>query len=1514
MRRLLKWTEPKAKKYYSLTHPQKRIWYTEQISSQKGLFNLGGILRIKGKIDIVAMEKAVRLMIERNDALRLSILMNQNGEPMQYLRDLDDYRMPYYDLSNQADPSKKAQALIEEKTAELLPVGEFVQCILIKIAADDYLYLQKCHHIVCDGWAFALIKQELEICYRHFLTGEKISELPPSYLKFLEDEANYRTSSRFEKHRQFWLASLENFRPAVSLSRKQKGSKAVTGKRYTWQLTSQIKKQIDQFVTQSSASVYAFFLTLLFTYIYRFTRVEDIIIGTPVLNRANARQKATVGMFVSTMPFRVQLTPESTFAEFLKLIANKQKRYYRNQKYPMDRLVKDLQLSKQGNPKLFEISLSYQNSNYEQSFFGYPIKLHWQFNGYVENPLTIHINDRMDQGELVIDFDYAIDAFTHLEIVQIAKHLIQMATEVLVNPHERLKNIQYLAPEEINQIVYQWNQTTVDYPGNQKTICQIIEEQVKKTPEQIAVIFGEQQLTYQKLNNLANQLAKELLATGIGPDQIVGLLTERSLETIVGIFGILKAGGAYLPIEVNSPEKRCLLILEDSQCNLLLTQSFLEASISKNYSGRVLFLDDFLHEAKEEEMNMATNATPDNLVYVIYTSGSTGQPKGVMIENRGLTNYIYWAKDYYCQDGESSFPLYSSLAFDLTVTSIFIPLVTGKTIYLIGNQRGNLIEQIIEDDLVKIVKLTPAHLSLIVDDDHQNSSITKFILGGDALPTELARDAIQSFSDKLEIFNEYGPTETVVGCMIYKFDQDEELSSVPIGKPINNTQIYLLDEYLQPVPIGAVGEIYISGDGVARGYLNRPELTAEKFFANPFIPGKRMYKSGDLGRFRLDGNLEYLGRVDTQVKIQGYRIEMGEVEVALSRHPGVKSGVVDVRFDDSGNKFLVGYFVSDRELTVGNLRSQLSTILAEYMIPKYFIQIPEIPLTINGKVNRTALPTPSNHLAIESEYVVPTNTLEKVIADIWVEVLGLEKVGINDNFFELGGDSIKAIQISARLKNHNFSCQVQDIFSYPTISQLALKTTTLEKQIRAEQGIVSGEVNLTPIISWFFSLKLKNPNYYQQSVILNLSSDIQLPILSQAWQLVIAHHDALRLNWDYSTEKLYHQNEYLDRQLVIPVFDLSGLSFEDQKREIVKLSGEIKGSFYLEDSLLIKLVVFDLGKKQRKLFITAHHLIIDGVSWRILLKDLSESYHQFRKKGSAKLPLKTTSFQEWASLLSNYSRAEDLQKEIVYWNDVLAKYIPLEEINEDDYETIAETVKRKIVLNPKETAALLGSANEAYKTRINELLITGLALTISAWVEREFISIWLEGHGREEINVEIDLTRTIGWFTSLYPVNLDLRGFNELGNQIKSLKEQLRQIPQKGLGYGLLKYFTSELSPVRQDLPGIVFNYLGRFDQDLETELFAFADQFTGPEISPVNQRTNLLEINALIIENQLEIEINFSSQRYQSDLIAEMLNNYLHKLREIIAHCSDISNYGFTPSDFETVNLSQEELDQLFC
>lgn len=1513
---MITWREPEQKTFFPLTHPQKRIWYTEQIHPGTGMFNIGGVLRIKGKIDPAVMEKTVRLMVERNAALRLRII-NIDGEPRQYVREVADFQLPFYDFSREADPETAAWEWMRQETARAFPEGEMVASYFLKLGEEDYIYLQKCHHAISDGWSFALKEKELDHYYSALVNGHELGGVPPSYLEFLQDEAEYRESNRFQKNRDFWLERFQNIPQAVTPSPKTDSSRQAAGVRYRVLLDEETTRRVNEYVKATGSSVYTFFTAVYFTYLYRVSGSTDIIIGTPVLNRGNARQKETIGMFVSTMPFRVLIDEEVTFAAFLKTILDEQRAYYRHQRYPMDLLVKDLELARRGNQKLFEVSLSYQNSTYQPYFNGsYPIELDWIFNGFEENSLTVHINDRMEKGELIIDFDYALDAFDQSDIERLSNHLLQLVQAVLDEPGQELWQIPYMSPSERERVTRIWNETEAGYPAD-KCIHQLIEEQVERTPEAPAVVYEGQNLSYRQLNGMANALAKWLKNQGIGPDRVVGLLADRTGEAVAAILGVLKAGGAYLPIDPDYPADRITFMLEDTQSRVLMTQSHLQNHIPVHYTGEILYIDRFFAEVQGDPDNPEPLATPENLCYLIYTSGSTGKPKGVMVEHRGLTNYIWWGQGYYTPDCPANFALYSTLSFDLTVTSIYMPLVKGSTIYVFGNDRENLISRVIKCPAVNIAKLTPAHLALIKEEDNSASSVRKLILGGEELKSDICRAAVESFGGRLEIYNEYGPTETVVGCMIYRYDPEDRRSAVLIGRPVANARIYILDKYLQPVPVGVTGEIYIGGDGVTRGYLNRPELTEERFLSDPFQPGKRIYRSGDLGRFLADGNIEYLGRIDTQVKIRGYRIEIGEVESMLLQMPGVSDAVVTARIDRTGSKYLAGYFVAGQEITVGELRAHLLQTLPEYMVPSAFVQMESIPLNQNGKVERSALPEPEAHLTAV-EYVAPTSEKEEIIAQVWAEVLGREQVGLNENFFELGGDSIKAIQVSTRLKNRGIQCQVQDIFTYHTVGQVALHATDDVAEIQAEQGLLSGEVPQTPIQQWFLARNLHNVDHWNQSVLLDLAPAVAIPALEAAFRALVEQHDALRLNYHAETGRLVYESRYLEQSFDLPVVELQSYTRAEQDEKLAAYGESLKAGFRLQDSLLIKAAVFELGVRGRRLLITIHHLAVDGISWRILLADLADYIAQYQRQGSIARLQKTSSYREWAKALLEYSTTDALHKEIPYWEEVLAgsRQIPtdLPGAEPADFGTAALSGVARAALSEEETAQLLTSANEAYNTQINDLLLTGLALACQDWTGQPQTAIRLEGHGREELFAQLDISRTVGWFTSIYPALLDLRGSGGLAEAIKGIKEQLRKVPRRGIGYGIVKYLTRHPFSVDEEgVAGMLFNYLGQFDQELQNDLFGYAFEASGAEIGAANRRNSLMEWNCMVVRGSLEITVSYSANRLCRETVESLLENYLTRIREIIRHCNSGENYGFTPSDFDTVELSQEDLDELF-
>lgn len=1512
---MIKWREPVQKKLFSLTHPQKRIWYTEQLNPETGLYNIGGFIRIKGNIDLAVIEQAFVKLYERNDALRLTIV-EDDGEYKQYLRDVEEYSLRYYDFSKEQNPMQIAYQWMEKETAKLFPEGELCENVMLKLADDDFIWYAKCHHTISDGWTCALLVRDLDNCYQQVLTGiESDQPTPPSYLEYIEDEKKYKSSKRFQKNRDFWLENMQNVPQAVTLSLKRQISRTMKGKRYSIFIEQSTTDHIKNFVTQSGTSVYIFFMTVLFTYMYRMTGEKDMVIGTPVLNRSSSRQKKTIGMFVSTMPFRVNIDDELTFAEFQKMILQNQKRYYRNQQYPMDLLIKDLQLAQKGNNKLFDISLSYQNSSTKELFNGSPIEFNWVFNGSEENSLTIHINEWMNQGTLRIDFDYAVDVFGQEDIEQLARRFINITKQVLNESDLPLDQIEYMDQEEKDMLLSR-NNIQVDYP-KEKTITQLFEEQVERTPDKIAVVFEGQKLTYRELNEKANQLARVLRAKGVSRDQVVGLMVDKSLKMMIGVLAIIKAGGAYLPIDIDYPDNRIEYMLNDSQARILLTHQNTIPGI--DFNGEIINLSNPQYDNQDvtnlEQINQA-----HDLIYIIYTSGSTGKPKGVMIEHRNVVRLLFNDKFQFDFSEKDTWTMFHSYCFDFSVWEMYGPLLYGGRLIVIPKMVARDPEkflEILKQEQVTVLNQTPsAFYNLInaelAEQDHR-LQIRYVIFGGEALNPIKLKDWKEKYPTT-QLINMYGITETTVHVTFKEItDHEIEHNISNIGKPIPTLTTYVMDANLKLLPIGVPGELCVGGDGVARGYLNRPELTEIKFLPNPYRPEERIYRSGDLVQMLTNGEMEYLGRIDHQVKIRGFRIELGEIESKLLNHPKIKEAIVMARENEDGDKYLCAYFMADQQTAVVELRKYLSKDLPDYMIPAYFIQLEEIPLTRNGKVNRKALPEPDHEINHGEEYVAPRNDVEEVLVQIWQEVLGVKQVGINDNFFALGGDSIKAIQISSRLQRYNLKLEVQKLFQNPNIADLSDYVQLVTKE--TDQSTVEGEVNLTPIQNWFFAKNLTDQHHFNQSVILFNEKGFKEDWIAQVFLKIVEHHDALRMIYQTEGSKIQQINQGIKENL----FDLYVYNFRNEDNYELLIDEEahkLQGSINLTAGPLVKLGLFQT-KAGDYLLIAIHHLVIDGVSWRILFEDFATGYQQLEKGEEIRFPLKTTSYQKWAEQLISYANSEELLHEMGYWRqleEVEPISLPYDhQINADQKKDSGLVA---VSLSSEETELLLKEVHRAYNTEINDILLAALAVTLREWSQEEKILINLEGHGREEIIEDVDVNRTIGWFTSIYPVLIDLPNTADPGEMIKRTKERLRAIPNKGVGYGILKYLTSDKYKKEMKLtlhPEVSFNYLGQFDQEVNADIFSIANIAKGHDMSLSGERFHTLDIVGIIKDDRLVVNVDYNQKEFETSTITGLMNSFIDHLRQMIAHCLAKEETELTLSDFSDHKLDEEELEDIF-
>ncbi len=1079
---------------------------------------------------------------------------------------------------------------------------------------------------------------------------------------------------------------------------------------------------------------------------------------------------------------------------------------------------------------------------------------------------------------------------------------------------------------ERHKLLVEWNGTTTDYLKD-KCIHHLFAEQVERTADAIAVVFENQQLTYRQLNERANQLAHHLQRLGVGSETLVGVCMERSLEMIVSFWAILKAGGVYLPLDPSYPAERLAFMLEDAAPALILSKT----------QHRVLFpqkmplvnLDAVATVVNAQPAtNPATNSTAESLAYIIYTSGSTGQPKGVLVEHGGIGNLALAQSEQFAVRVDSRFLQFVSPNFDVSVGEIVTCLCAGATLVLAPPDlllTSEQLPQLINHYAITHIEAPPVLLAMLNPD--LLPTVQSVITGGETFSVDLAR----RWSTKSRFINAYGPTETTVtatllNCTAYPITTQ----SPPIGKPLANKQIYILDAALQPLPVGIPGELYIGGVGVARGYLNRPELTAERFIANPFATG-RLYCTGDLARWLPDGNIEFLGRIDQQVKLRGFRIELGEIEAVLRQHPAVQEAVVIAREDVAGEKRLVAYVVADKErgrqgdreirqddfppspslslsvsdFFVSDLRSHLQQKLPEYMVPSAFVLLEGLPLTPNGKVDRNALPAPAAvPLQRDDEDSIPRTPTEITLATIWQEVLRIKQVGRHTNFFALGGDSIISMKVVARVRQAGLQMTTRDLFQYQTIAQLAPIINPVTTA-QPDQMVTPGDVPLTPIQQWFFNQNQPEPQHFNQAMLLETTPLVNPDWLTQALQQLIRHHDALRLRFTQAGEswRQFHTDE--QETVALTIIDLAFAAMEERQRQLASKAEWAHSNFDLTTGPLLRAVLFDYGADEPgRLLLVIHHLVVDGVSWRILLEDLQTAYQQLSQGALIELPAKTTSFQAWAHWLVQVGQ-QAVAQELAYWQQTLTYpplVLPMERtvagesaVLEDTLASAGDVVCR---FSATETHALLYDVPPVYQTQINDLLLTALLQSVNRWSGQRFLQLDLEGHGREDsIGSTVlprtanppDLSRTVGWFTSFFPVSLE-QDQTEPGALLQSVKQQLSRIPNRGVGYSILRYLRQEPSLMARQAPPISFNYLGQFQDWGESAsgdlLLRYAPESSGAAQSVHYRRPYLIAINGQVVHGKLEMVWTYNRHYHRQTAIEQLAENFRAALTALIEHC----------------------------
>ncbi|MBR8835865.1 MAG: amino acid adenylation domain-containing protein [Stigonema ocellatum SAG 48.90 = DSM 106950] len=1035
-----------------LSFAQARLWFLAQLEQNSPFYNIPSAFRLQGRLNLAALEQSLNEILRRHEVLRTTFLTVE-GRPVPVISSATRLDLPIIDLckvpESQQQTIVRQLTITEAKQPFDLSTGPMLRVKLLWVSEQEYVVLFTMHHIVADGWSIGVLVREMATLYQAFCNGQPspLGELPIQYVDFAVWQRQSVMKEVFKAQLSYWRQHLEGAPTLLQLPTDYKRPTVATvrGATYSFSLSQELSFGLKTLSRKEESTLFMTLLAAFKILLYRYTLNTDIVVGTPIANRHQPEIEGLIGFFVNILVLRTDLSDNPCFDELLGRVREVALQAYTHQDLPFEQLVEELQPQRSTSyTPLFQVMFVLQNAPLASiELSGLTVSSLESNIDTAKFDLTLSMQETTE--ELIGTLEYNSDLFDEGTICRMVGHLHELFTAIVANPKQHLDELPLLTEAEQHQLLVAWNDTQAEYPINQ-CIHQLIESFVERSPDAVAVVFEDQHLTYQELNVKANQLAHHLQALGVEPEVLVGICLERSVEMIVGVVGILKAGGAYVPLDPTYPQERLDFVLQDTQLSVLLTQQRLIEKLPQHQVQVVCLDTSWSAIAQQSKQNPPNPVKPKNLAYIIYTSGSTGQPKGVQITHQNLVHST-WSRILYYSEPVTSFLLVSPFVFDSSVASIFWTLCQGGVLSLPQEKWKlellQLIEMIAQRQISHILCL-PSLYKLILEytEPRQLDSVCTVIVAGESCSAELVKLHHQLLPHT-PLFNEYGPTEGTVWSSVYNCQNHDVQKAVPIGRPISNTQIYTLDEHLQPVPIGIPGELYIGGDGLARGYLNRPQLTSEKFIPNPFCDSKseRLYKTGDLARYRSDGNIEFLGRIDHQVKIRGFRIELGEIEAVLAQHPEVLHTVVIARENNSGDKSLVGYLVpkSEKAPTSSELRRFLKEKLPDYMIPSVFMVLEALPLTPNGKVNREALPTPDqNRTEREKVYVEPRTPVEELLTRIWSQVLGIEQVGIYDNFFDLGGHSMLITQLVVRVREtFQVELPLLSLFEMPTIAELA---------------------------------------------------------------------------------------------------------------------------------------------------------------------------------------------------------------------------------------------------------------------------------------------------------------------------------------------------------------------------------------------------------------------------------------------------------------------------------------------
>ena len=1450
---------------YELTNPQKSIWNMEEYFKGTTINNICAPDIIQEKIDAKALEKALNEIVRKNDSFRIQIEL-KDEKPMQYVTEYKPFKIEVVHIKNEEDVKQIEEEGINHKF-EI--INSSLYNFKIFIMENGYGgFVITAHHLISDSWSMGLVARHVIEEYHAIKNSEELPEVTTSYVQYIESEKEYKQSKKYETDKTYWEETFEIIPEQATIPGSNKALKGFScdGKRASFWLNTEIVEKMNAFCSNNKISAFNFLMAIYAIYLGRVSNLDDFVVGTPILNRGNYREKQTMGMFINTVPVRINTKAEENFASFSRSIGKNMMGVLKHQKYSYNQILEDLRNRDANIPNLYNVMISYQITKAFDKEYG-DYKTDWIFNGYVGDDLDIHITDLNDTGELKVSYDYLLDKYTVKDIDDLHKRIVYIINQVLDNEEILTSELEIVTEEERDKILNEFNNTNVNYPKD-KTIVDLFEEQVKKTPDNIAVVFEDKKLTYRELNEKANSLARHLRENGVKNNGVVSILLNRSLELIIATYAAIKAGASYVLIDPELPEERINYIINDSGAKYCITKR----GITIKQDGENSIYIDKIDFSKYDKQNLINEDITDDLC-IIYTSGSTGNPKGVLLHKHGLINLVYGFDKALEISKFKSILGIATVSFDMFAVELYCSTLFGNTLILANEEEQKnpiAMSNLIKKYNVDFLLTTPSRIELLLLDECQNplKNLKTFLLGGEKVTGNLFK-RLQKATDA-KIFNGYGPTE-ITACCTTKLLNSKEIT---IGKPTANSQVYICDKNMKLLPIGVIGEICVAGVGVANGYLNNEEATSKNFIRNPFGKGY-IYKTGDLGRYVENGEIEYIGRSDFQVKIRGLRIELGEIEKRIIEFSNIKSCVVVKKGDNLSHEYLCAYFKAENNVNTKEIRSYLEKVLPKYMIPQYFIEIKDWPYSHNGKIDTKNLPEPQKE--INKTYMIPPrNEIDAKLIEILKEVLNIESISIEDSFFELGGDSLSAINISVKIGNvFNAEILVRDILDNPIIKDISdiITRNINNKEKEAINKIQDAE---------YYELSSAQKRIYyaskfagNESTLYNtpggviFDGDVDAKKLENCINTVIKRHEALRTYFEIIDEKAV--------QKIANNIDFKLDILENQKYEdIDSVFKEFVKPFDLSKVPLFRAKFVSFINKKSALFIDMHHIISDGTSMGIFTDELCKLYN------GEKLQEINITYKDYAAYENQQINNDKLKEAEKYWVQKFEGEVPVLNMPLNYQRPAVQSFEGNKVYSLIDTDEAKQIEELSKKLGITPymLLISVYYILLSKYTSQDDIVVGTPVVGRNISEVQ----NVIGMFVNTLALrqNIDSNlSFKEFAMQVKenllnSYKYQTYPFDE------LINTLNIKRDTSRNPLFDTMFIYQNNGYKEIE---------LAGAKAEYYMPDTNIskfdLSLEAIPFYNGIKLSFEYVTKLFREDFIEKLSIHYINILKAILENAA---------------------------